>query len=153
MLYIDNTHPEPWESFLDEDDRQLADHYDSHMSSLYRVSAYPCPDVMRYVDRTGKEISFGTWSVLASRYLDYKIVKQQYIGDYLISTVWLGINHNIYPGAAVIFETMVFFHGDATKEPSWEDLEMNRYSHEQDAIDGHEELVKLYKEKVGHASN
>jgi hypothetical protein len=37
-----------------------------------------------------------------------RIVKQEQIGEYRVSTVFLGMNHNFGDGAPLLFETMVF---------------------------------------------
>ena len=38
-------------------------------------------------------------------------VKKEYIGDYWVSTVFLGIDHNWGAGNPILFETMVFDNG------------------------------------------
>jgi len=53
-----------------------------------------------------------------------------------VSTVWLGIDHNFGGGIPLIFETMVF-----PKKGEYGELECRRYSTEQEAIAGHEEVV------------
>jgi hypothetical protein len=71
---------------------------------------------------------------------DYKIVKQDvFVYDdrpVQVSTVWLGLDHNWWPGRPKrIFETMIF--GGKL------DLQQWRYSTEEEAMEGHEEAVKL----------
>ena len=56
----------------------------------------------------------------------------------LISTVWLGLNHNYGDGPPLIFETMVFL--KKTKN----ELDCQRYSTEKEAIKGHEAMVKKW---------
>lgn len=51
------------------------------------------------------------------------------IGEYTVSTVWLGIDHQGYGGPPLIFETMIFG-GDYNHE-------LNRYSTEEQAMRGH----------------
>lgn len=61
-------------------------------------------------------------------------VGQDEIGDVLVSTVWLGLDHNCSDeGPPLIFETMVF--GESL------DGEKRRYSTEAEAIAGHAEMV------------
>jgi len=56
-----------------------------------------------------------------------------------ISTVWLGLDHNhLGKGRPLIFETMVFAHGN------YDDLDCWRYSTEEEAIRGHKTLVKKW---------
>jgi hypothetical protein len=55
-------------------------------------------------------------------------------GGVVVSTVFLGLNHNIFGGPPLIFETMIFG-GDR-------DGEMERYSTWDDAIAGHNKFVQ-----------
>ena len=57
----------------------------------------------------------------------------------IVSTIWLGINHRFGDGPPLIFETMVF-----PKADDWNDLDMQRYSIESEAIKGHQEMVKKW---------
>ena len=91
-----------------------------------------------YYDRQGNPISMVEWS---RKFGDkkYQIIKQEEVGTFFISTVWLGSNHRFGPGEPVIFETMVFARGDlGAVEDS------NRYCTEQEAMAGHLEFVKKY---------
>lgn len=64
----------------------------------------------------------------------YRRVAKTDVGDVLVSTVWLGIDHAFGGGGPpVIFETMVF--GGPLDE------ECDRYSTEAEAIAGHEAMV------------
>lgn len=54
---------------------------------------------------------------------------------YMISTVFLGIDHSFGGGPPLLFETMVFKHGD------WDDLDCIRYSSIKDAREGHKTVV------------
>lgn len=69
-----------------------------------------------------------------------RIVKQEYIGPYQVSTVFLGLDHNFRPeGPPVLWETMVFggeLHGECTRCSG---------SREQ-ALAMHERMVKRVKE-------
>ncbi len=89
-----------------------------------------------YYDKQGKEITLAEWSQNFSD-IDYKIVKKDIIGDYCISTIWLGVDQ-------VIFETMIF-----TKDKDDElDMYQERYTTEEEALAGHERAVGLVKEKI-----
>lgn len=57
---------------------------------------------------------------------------------WLVSTVWLGLNHNYGGGEPILFETMVFEHGDTTRE-EW----ARRYHTEKEAAAGHSEIVTV----------
>ena len=86
-----------------------------------------------YYDRNGMPISMERWLTL---WREERHVDQTEIGDWWVSTVWLGLDHGFGPNhKPLIFETMIFEGGDAT------DLYMDRYSTEEDAHAGHEVAV------------
>lgn len=67
----------------------------------------------------------------------WKRVEETQVGSYRISTVFLGIDHNFFgEGPPLLFETMVFCRG------SGRDLEMDRYATWDQAVLGHERMVK-----------
>lgn len=80
---------------------------------------------------------------------DYKCVETTHTDGFVVSTVWLGLDHNHSDeGPPLIFETMVF------QKKGWDDRESDdpdnigmidlacvRYSTLEQAKDGHEELV------------
>jgi hypothetical protein len=98
---------------------------------------------MRIYDRDGKPITIEEWSpLLANR--DYVIVARSHVGDILVSTVWLGLDHHFHFGPGpepdypvAIFETMCFG-GDLDQEPF-------RYATEEQALKGHAEMVATVK--------
>ena len=62
-----------------------------------------------YYDKTGKPISFEEWAPLFED-KSYQIIRQTKLPDGgLVSTVWLGLNHNYGGGPPAIFETMAFW--------------------------------------------
>lgn len=62
-----------------------------------------------FYDRDGQPISMRQWMMLWSN-LDERIVAADEIGPYIVSTVWLGIDHGSRRAGAtpLIFETMIF---------------------------------------------
>jgi hypothetical protein len=62
------------------------------------------------------------------------------IGETKISTCWLGQDHNCGQGALAIFETM-FFEPDVCSV-------FSRYATEQEALEGHERAVQMFKAKM-----
>lgn len=84
-----------------------------------------------------------------------KIVRQLFTRRYVISTVWLGLDHS-FNGKPLIFESMVFkrpgmlarlkqrFFPSRLFSRLGDSLEQDRYSTEAEAIAGHEVLVKKY---------
>lgn len=88
----------------------------------------------RYYDRQGKELDLLEWGRLFED-KEYQCVKQDQIGKYLISTVWIGINLGLFTDHFQIFETMIF-----NKEGT-EDYQ-DRYETEEEAIAGHKIAVE-----------
>ncbi len=71
----------------------------------------------------------------------YHRVGSTHVGEYWISTVWIGIDMGYDPdGPPIIFETMVFA-GEGVRH----DLDCRRYATEEEAKQGHEEFVTLIK--------
>lgn len=99
---------------------------------------------MSYFDRTGKPIGMVEWSNLFQD-KSYQIVQQDRVdpteeqpeGRILVSTVWLGLDHNFGGGTPLIFETMVF--GGIL------DQECDRYPTEEQALAGHEKMLEQVK--------
>ena len=95
-----------------------------------------------YYDKEGNPIDLMKWADLMQNE-DYKIIKQEQVGKYFVSTIWLGLDHNLWSsGAPIIFETMIF--NKSNKEVQ-DPLHLNlaRYSTIQEALEGHKEMVDL----------
>lgn len=90
-----------------------------------------------YFDRQGEPISVLRWAELFENFA-YKVVRQDSVRGYLVSTIWLGLDHGYGRGAPIIFETMVFHRGI----PSG--LDSERYSTEEAARVGHSGFVKAF---------
>ena len=72
-----------------------------------------------------------------------KIVKQTRLKNgMLVSTVWLGINHNFGAGVPLIYETMVFDDFDTFNE-----VDVVRYSTREEARKGHTKMTHKYAHK------
>ena len=72
--------------------------------------------------------------------MDTKLVARDELPDgKVVSTVWLGFDHNYSDGPPLIFETMVF-----PSEGDWDEIAVDRYSTEQEAMEGHRSLVAQY---------
>lgn len=68
--------------------------------------------------------------------LDYKVLARTEVGSWTVSTVWIGINHNLSgQGPPLIFETMVFRPGD------WSGEYCERYATQAQARAGHDRAV------------
>jgi len=82
-------------------------------------------------------ISYSKWE---SKNPGIKGVKQDYIGDIYISTVFLGLDHSYDGGKPLLWETMVFNGED--------DMYQERYTCYEDAVEGHERVLELVKSKL-----
>lgn len=102
-----------------------------------------------YYDRQGKPITMETWGAKHSD-RDYKVVAQHYVRGWMVSTVWLGIDHSFGSGIPVIFETMVFPPGDESGEHGVMSEEyQERYPTETAAQAGHDRALAWTVEKIG----
>lgn len=99
-----------------------------------------------YYDRNGREIDFFEYGALHKnrkyKRVAYDVIPETHI---TVSTVWLGIDHAFGGGPPLIFETMVF----ADPELSMMEEYCNRYSTEQEAIDGHANTVQMVLVTLG----
>ena len=92
-----------------------------------------------FYDMQGNPLTLEQWS---KRFNDpERIIAQQTIGDYWISTVWLGLDHSHHYGPPLIFETMVF---DADRSSGYEHR-MVRYTTLEEAKAGHARLAAVLK--------
>jgi hypothetical protein len=103
-------------------------------------------DYIGWYNRQGERIS----TEQANEYLgdmEYKRVAETQIGPYWVSTVWLGLDHSFMEGPPLIFETMVFATDstDPTRETLGPDVDCMRYSTEQEALKGHEDMCTLVR--------
>jgi hypothetical protein len=90
-----------------------------------------------YYDRNGEAIDAATWGMLHAQDT-YRQVGSTTIGPYLISTVWLGIDHGFgRQSGPVIFETMVFKGNEA------DDQYTERYTTIGAAERGHSNIVGM----------
>lgn len=101
-----------------------------------------------FYDRQGKPISLDEFAVLAED-LTYKRIRHDYIGDFMISTAWLGIDHNLASkGPIVIFETMILTTDSYKGGIEAFDYYQERYSTEEEAKAGHEEAIQVVLDRT-----
>ena len=97
-----------------------------------------------FYDRKGKPIDVTTWSKGFENNGRDKLVRRDDLANgIVISTVWLGIDHNFGVGPPLIFESMIF--SDKRDTPKAE-LDCIRYSTEKQAIAGHKRLVEKWRD-------
>ena len=95
--------------------------------------------------RNGEEITLEQWGPLMNDIAYKRVAMDTFPSGRWVSTVWLGMDHSFsFDGKKVpplIFETMVF---DGTGSGLEEDLE--RYSTEEQAREGHQRIVAMVRE-------
>lgn len=104
----------------------------------------------RHFDRRGEAISMREWMRLWKSH-EYRLVKQDSVENYWVSTVWLGLDHSYtQEGMPIIYETMLFDHSEHSEQEgnAWMDLLCRRYSTELEALTGHDEVMKEVEEKI-----
>jgi hypothetical protein len=99
------------------------------MTGLYYIlkghDPVPCDDV----------VTWSTWYATADR-----VVARDDLGAYVVSTVFLGLDHNFAAtGRPILFETMVF------RDQTLIDVDQDRYATWDEAAAGHAALVARYK--------
>lgn len=99
--------------------------------------------LFNYYDKKGNEIDRDRWSHLYSD-KEYRIVAQERIGKFFISTVWLGVDYSFGESQPLFFETMAF---DEDKG-DWTDVYLNRYSNEIAALAGHDQAVAMARDEM-----
>jgi hypothetical protein len=82
-------------------------------------------------------VDFLTWARWFEGPVEQRIVSQEYVGDYWVSTVFFGLDHEWRDGPPLLFETMVFARGGE----GLEGLFQRRYSTWEQASLGHRAIV------------
>jgi hypothetical protein len=99
---------------------------------------------LRYYRRDGTPITSKEPHLQWAREKENPIVKQETLPNgYWVSTVWLGLDHQFGDGPPLIFETMV-----TNPAGEWEDFQ-ERYSTEEEALEGHKEAVRRFRRRKG----
>ncbi len=92
-----------------------------------------------YFNRKGEPIPFAQYMRMSGDYEYRKVAKDDPSEDVMVSTVWLGLNHEWRKGhPPLIFETMVF--GGKL------DHYQERYSTEEEAMLGHQMVMAIIGE-------
>ena len=75
-----------------------------------------------------------------------RIVRQDHVGDYFVSTVFLGLDHNwSQNGPPILWESMIFNSGVIR---TGDDIQQRRYTSYDDALAGHEAMVERVRMAV-----
>jgi hypothetical protein len=86
---------------------------------------------------------WGRWMETADRH-----VAQTHTGLFLVSTVFLGLDHGFGKGPPILFESMVFDQGGGMADIG----EFNRYSSWDDAEAGHNAIVRRLMKRQAEAA-
>ena len=97
-------------------------------------------------DKTYRPANLMEWSEQLQRLAkaNTRHVGKDIIHGHMVSTVWLGLDHNWFGGKPLVFETMVF-EGDKPGR----DIYMNRYTTWQEAEEGHQKAIVWVKSGCG----
>lgn len=89
-------------------------------------------------NKEGQQISNQEW---ANQTDEQRVVKQERLGEFFLSTVCLGIDHDFFLyRTPVIFETMIFCRNNQDHPLH---CYQDRYCHQEQALAGHEKAKKL----------
>lgn len=78
--------------------------------------------------------TWAEWFETADRH-----VAETIVGPYVVSTVFLGLDHSFEAGKPVLWETMIF-PLDPKRGDRWLDVDCRRYTSRADALAGHEAM-------------
>jgi hypothetical protein len=89
-------------------------------------------------DKTPIPCDLMTWAHWLEEHIADRIVKQESIGQFWISSVFVGLDHSVRNGPPLLFETMVFDNSDQEfPESRW----MERAPTWEIALEAHERAV------------
>lgn len=92
-----------------------------------------------YTENGLQETDPETWATFLEK---HRVVKQESVGEYWVSTIFLGLDHSFLGDEPLIFESMIF--GDGLPL----DQEMRRYGTYEEALEGHEEICRRLNEEA-----
>jgi hypothetical protein len=112
-------------------------------------------------DRDGNPISLAEWGALRDD-PEYRTLARDEPDGYLVSTVWLGLDHGWGLGIPVIFETMVFapatpesraresrWYGEPSEsEYDFDGIYQDRYATEAGALAGHDQALRWLQDYI-----
>lgn len=106
-------------------------------------------DGMYWLDETGKPLPVpeNAGSIELGNYFQWlennRKLRQEYIDDFFVSTVFLGMDHSFCNDTPVLWETMIFLKPDIENGSFGPEKYCRRYMSQVDAINGHEKICKL----------
>lgn len=113
-----------------------------------------------YYDKHGEPIDdVILWARLFED-MEYRRVAMDWVGELWVSTVWLGLDHNMWlEGPPLIFETMIFEDNkkymplDGKHFTRMNGIDQLRYSTLEQAENGHREVVQWLKDTILESEN
>lgn len=114
-----------------------------HCSEAQRIA----DNAIRWYDRQGNPLKDlqGVEKLLTDE--EYRIVKQEPVNGYFVSTVWLGLDHahilNRGQVKPVIFETMIFIIQKDKNSSAKTTTYQERYCTEEEALLGHTRALEV----------
>jgi len=94
----------------------------------------------RYFNKNAEPICMCEWSRLFSDH-QYQVIEKTDFKDLFISTVWLGMDHGFgNHDRPIIFETMIFKGDEGELQRRW--------ATEEEAVEGHDKIVRALKSGV-----
>jgi hypothetical protein len=91
-------------------------------------------------DRDGKPISLSNWTAKLEND-HYRQVAWTEVGDYRVSTIWLGLDYSFGGNNPLIFETVVF-------DGYSKNIFQFRHSTEEEALEGHARVIAQLEANV-----
>lgn len=124
---------------------------DEERAILYIMKSIPSMSARRCFSPCGTQIDWWMWCVINGS-LD-RHVGEDVIEDFVISTVWMGIDHSfsLMQSVKFIFETMIFYNGpdEITEFQAFQE----RYSALEEAEQGHQRAIDLVKTHLEQKEN
>lgn len=101
-----------------------------------------------YRDKEGNQIDIDRLEELLQDN-DYRVIKQETIGPFWVSTVWMGVPHGIMPEFSY-FETMIFEPSNINdpRNNLGKEIDCWRYHSKQEAEKGHEEICQIVHKRL-----
>jgi len=97
--------------------------------------------LLDFYDRQGYEIDGERWKKL-SKDCDYTRIRETMVHGYLVYTSWNGIHKKYSKEKFFLFETCVYNY----KKKKFEEIISIKYMTESEAIEGHEDVVKMIQD-------
>lgn len=89
-------------------------------------------------DKSISPVDLRTWATWIEENPEQKRIAKDEVSDYLVSTVFLGLDHQWGEGPPVVFETMIF----QPDKTGFDDLYCCRYSTYEEALETHKKITE-----------